>query len=231
MKQRLKGFAGLVEAERADIILLQEVARTTHFRVDEWLAARLGMAYVYSRANGHVAGIGFEEGLAVFSRYPLRAPRLRHLSSANPFVRRLALGAVVETPFGPVHAFSAHLGLPRRQNVRQLARLRAWVAEAAGAGAAIIAGDFNTSEHSAQIARARQGWLDTFRQLHPHADGATHTIHWPWGRPLLRHRLDYIFLQRGAQPWRVLEARHRHAPTGPHSDHHAVVVRLAPHLT
>ena len=59
--QRLEALAQLVEAEGADIVLLQEVARTPALRADEWLARRLGMAYAYARANGHEAAIGFEE--------------------------------------------------------------------------------------------------------------------------------------------------------------------------
>jgi len=226
--QRLEALAQLVEAEGADIVLLQEVARTPALRADEWLARRLGMAYAYARANGHEAAIGFEEGLAVFSRCPLTTPRLRHLGSGdNPFVRRLALGAVVETPCGGVSVFTVHLGLSRRQNALQLSHLRAWVAEVAGHHPALIGGDFNAPEHTPQITHTRRAWLDTFRCLHPQADGATHELKWPWGGRLRRHRLDYLFLSPGSHRWHVLEARHIDAPGGPHSDHRAVLVRLA----
>ncbi len=53
IKERLEDFARLAEREQADVILLQEVARTRAIRADEWLADRLGMVSVYSRANGH----------------------------------------------------------------------------------------------------------------------------------------------------------------------------------
>ncbi len=52
LEKRLEAFAGLAESERVDLILLQEIARTPAFQADEWLAERLNMAYVYSRANG-----------------------------------------------------------------------------------------------------------------------------------------------------------------------------------
>ena len=65
--QRLEGFAGMVKDENVDVILLQEVTHRSEYHVDQWLSERLGMAYVYSRANGHESGIGFEEGLAVLS--------------------------------------------------------------------------------------------------------------------------------------------------------------------
>jgi endonuclease/exonuclease/phosphatase family metal-dependent hydrolase len=106
MVERLEAFARLVEAEGADILLLQEVTRTPDLWVDEWLARRLGMAYVYARANGHQRGIGFEEGVAIFSRYPLRAPEVRQLSSpANPFVSRVALRTTIELQIGYLVAF------------------------------------------------------------------------------------------------------------------------------
>ena len=229
--ERLESFAQLVEAESADIVLLQEVARTPGLRADEWLARRLGMAYTYSRANGHEEAIGFEEGLAVFSRFPVVTPLLRHLGArANPFVRRLALGADVETPCGSLLVFSVHLGLLRRQNAEQLAHLRAWVGEAAGARGALIGGDFNAHERSSRIAQTQRMWLDTFRHLHPHADGTTHELRWPGKLLLGRRRLGYLFLHPGERRWSVLEARHVDAPGGPHSDHRAVLARLAPEL-
>ena len=119
-------------------------------------------------------------------------------------------------------------GLLRRQNTEQLAHLRAWVGEVAGARGALIGGDFNAHERSSHIAQTQRLWLDTFRHLHPHADGTTHELRWP-GRLLLgRRRLDYIFLHPGERRWSVLEARHVDAPGGPHSDHRAVLARLAP---
>jgi endonuclease/exonuclease/phosphatase family metal-dependent hydrolase len=186
------------------------------------------MAYAFARANGHEAAIGFEEGVAVFSRYPLRRVYLRQLSrSRNPFVRRLGLGAMIETRFGRLLAFSAHLGLLPRQNASHLLHLHRWVSAIAGPHPAVIAGDFNAHEHTARIRRLRSRWLDTFRHLHPHADGATHEWRYPGGGVLRRHRLDYVFLHPDEGHWRVLEARHLDAPGGPHSDHRAVLVKLA----
>jgi endonuclease/exonuclease/phosphatase family metal-dependent hydrolase len=68
--------------------------------------------------------------------------------------------------------------------------------------------------------------VDTFRHLHPDADGTTHELNWPWGGRLRRHRLDYIFLSSQGQAWRAIEARHLVTPTEPHSDHRAVLARL-----
>jgi endonuclease/exonuclease/phosphatase (EEP) superfamily protein YafD len=92
--------------------------------------------------------------------------------------------------------------------------------------AAVIAGDFNAHENAPQIRRARLAWLDVFRHVHPHGDGTTHVLRWPWGGAL-RRRLDYVFLQAGAKGWRVLEAR-TIEPAGHPSDHKAVLARLVP---
>ncbi|MBI4770285.1 MAG: endonuclease/exonuclease/phosphatase family protein, partial [Chloroflexi bacterium] len=191
--------------------------------------SRLGMGAVYSRANGHETAIGFEEGLAVLSRFPLSAPDLRQLASrANPFVRRLALSALLDTPYGKLRAISVHLGLLPRQNAAQLRRLQDWVAEAPAGCPALIGGDFNSREGSARMVRARAAWLDPFRQLHPAATAVTHELRWPWGARLRARRLDYIFLRANQSSWGVLEARHVDAPGGPHSDHRAVLLRLTP---
>ena len=225
--QRLEAFARLVEAEEVDILLLQEVARTPDVRTDQWLAERLNMAYVYSRANGHHKGIGFEEGLAVFSRFPLKAPRLRHLEpSFKPFVHRLVLGAEVETPQAELPVFSVHLSLLPSHNAAQVQLLQDWVPSVVGNRPALIGGDFNVNEHAAQIAHMQQTWLDVYRHVHPKTDGTTHELRLFSRGRARRRRLDYIFFFPGDHRWRVVEARHLDAPDGPHSDHKAVLARI-----
>jgi endonuclease/exonuclease/phosphatase family metal-dependent hydrolase len=228
LEDRLKEFARLVDVNHPDVVLLQEVARTPEMHVNEWLAQRLGMAYVYARANGHLVGIGFEEGLAIFSRHPLSDPRLVELGkSASPFVRRLALSARVKSHLGEFLAFSTHLGLLPCSNAHQAVHLDHWVAGQAGDTPAVIGGDFNSTECSSQIRRLKTKWMDAFRHLHPNADAFTHAIRWPWGNMLRRARLDYIFLRPGRLSWRVVEALHLQSDSLPFSDHHAVLVRFS----
>jgi endonuclease/exonuclease/phosphatase family metal-dependent hydrolase len=227
LQQRMKDFIKIVEQENADILLLQEVARTPGLHVDEFLGRRLNMAYAYTRVNGHRRTIGFEEGLAVFSRYPMQKPCLRQLAgNENPFVRRLALGAAVETPCGELLAFSTHLGLLNKQNAIQISELRKWVAEITCQGSAIVGGDFNAHEDRPQIKQAQLEWVDTYRHLKTTGDGATHVLHGPFGKTWRKQRLDYIFLHSVNQHWQVIETRHIHNPQAPHSDHQAVVTRL-----
>ncbi len=226
---RLEAFASMVETEEADLVLLQEVARTNEFRVDEWLAQRLGMAYVYARNNGHEEATGFEEGLAILSRYPLTEPEMVKLEPDPwPMVRRQALGASAKTPWGDVWAVSAHLGHGKKENANQINHLKGWVGEQAGRRPALIGGDFNVDEKADRIGQVKDRWIDLFRRQHPDADGTTYEIRWPWGRLLHRARLDYIFLQPGQEPWQVNDARHVTTKGVAHSDHRAVIVRLTP---
>ena len=228
LKERLQGFVRLAEQNNADVVLLQEVSRTPHVQSDQYIAQELGMAWVYSRANGHEA-IGFEEGLAVFSRFPLEKPLLHQLgTSTNPFVRRLVLGVSVTTPCGDLLVFSTHLSILPRQNRNQQAHLRSWISQLAGDQTAVIAGDFNAHETTPQIRQTQLRWQDTYRSLHPDSDGTTHLLHWPWGNVLRRKRLDYIFLHDQRSNWRIDEARHVFCPKAPLSDHYAVLTRLTP---
>ncbi len=232
IKQRLEAFIQLVTEENADILLLQEVARTPYLQVNEWLSQRLNMAYVYARANGHQRAIGFEEGLAIFSRYPLHTPSLRQLGeSRNPFIHRLVLGASVETPCGELQTFSTHLSIVPRQNAIQINQLQDWVKEVTGDRTAVIGGDFNTHETRPQIKQIKSGWVDTFRQVNPYCEGNTHELRGPFGKSWRSQRLDYIFLQPGNHLWQVGETDHLQDPQTPHSDHQAVMVRLLPGST
>lgn len=226
MRKRLDCFVNLVKEKKIDIILLQELARTQNFAADEWLSKELGMAYVFSRANGSSSSIGFEEGLAVFSRFPISKPRVAQLSDqSNPFVRRIALGTTIETLQGNFLVFNVHLGLIGRQNEAQLSRLMEWVECESRHSAAVIGGDFNAREHTRQIKVAQTSWQDSYRDINPGGDGFTHQLKWPWGGNIIQSRLDYLFLKRGGNPWTILEAHHIEVGDCSVSDHKPVLIR------
>ena len=228
LKERLNCFVELVKDEGVDILLLQELARTREFESDKWLSDQLGMAYIYSRANGNAPGIGFEEGLAIFSRYPIKNHRLAQLSDqSNPFSRRIALGTCIETGAGDILAFSVHLGILGSQNRTQFSRLKDWVEEESGQFPAVIGGDFNAREDTSQIRSAQEAWHDSFRALNPINDGFTHEIQWPWGGAIKRSRLDYMFLRGGKSSWRVDDARHICALDCSLSDHKPVLIKAS----
>jgi endonuclease/exonuclease/phosphatase family metal-dependent hydrolase len=76
--------------------------------------------------------------------------------------------------------------------------------------------------------KVRAYWQDTFRETQTIGRSHTHTLKWPWGGKLVSHRIDYIFVQPGKPAWKVISVDHLDAPEGAHSDHRAVVARLAP---
>jgi endonuclease/exonuclease/phosphatase family metal-dependent hydrolase len=225
-RERLECFLELVIEEDVDVLLLQETARTKDFRTDEWLSDQLGMAYVYSRANGHVGEIGFEEGLAVLSRFPINSPRLAQLSDHKyPFIRRIALGAEINFHERNLLAFTVHLSINGRHNQGQFHRLINWVDKQSGSAPAVIGGDFNARENTSQIRKAQNSWRDSFREFNPGQDGYTHEIQWPWGGILSRSRFDYLFLKKGIAPWEIDEARQIQSINCEVSDHTPVLIK------
>ncbi|MCO5180177.1 MAG: endonuclease/exonuclease/phosphatase family protein [Candidatus Promineofilum sp.] len=225
---RLETFARLVEAERGDVLLCQEVGRSHEFRVDTWLAGRLGMNALYERANGRAERFGREEGLAILSRYPLSDPVSCLLGGG--LWRRPALGAVVDTPLGPIAVYTAHLSLRPWRNRRQPARLRGWVEATAGKRPAVIGGDFNAGETSPGIGGLRRSWIDTFRARQPAVGPAATHITQLLGLELARRRIDYIFLRPGIPDIRVVSSSHAGGDE-PFSDHLAVVTRFGEQAT
>ena len=220
---RLEGIVRLLETAAADIVLCQEVGRGRNFRVDEWLAGRLGMSWAYTRANGDAARRGREEGLAILSRFPLARPAATLL--AGGLWRRPALGVVADTPLGQVAFYTAHLSLRPWRNRRQPAALRAWVEETAGERLAVIGGDFNATEDKPQIAALGAAWSDAYRAVHPQAAGATHALRL-FSRAARRRRIDYLFWRSGAAGLRITVCEPLGVLPNDLSDHLPVVARL-----
>jgi len=222
-KERLQQFIRLVQDHQADLLLLQEVWQTRRHRVHELLAEELGMNVVYARTNGDRFQIGFEEGLAILSHFPLIPQGIKVFrSSLHPFARRQALAALVKTPCGDLLAVSTHLSINPWRNRRQVKELITWVENQSSQ--AIIGGDFNAPETTSRIALLKERWMDTLRHIHPsHADATTHQMVLPVIGEL-RHRLDYLFLYQKEKVWQILnagkEARY------PFSDHAAVWTQL-----
>src|SRR5690606_36291116 len=97
-----------------DILFLQEVPRTRgHGFAVKALSRRLGRNHVYIRANGNHDVIGFEEGIAILSRFPLRDAAFTELPEPGIFEHRVVLAAVAETPWGALRLGTAHLRYAR----------------------------------------------------------------------------------------------------------------------
>jgi endonuclease/exonuclease/phosphatase family metal-dependent hydrolase len=198
LSTRLDLIADEIRRQDADIVCLQEVPWTTPLSSGvEYLATRVGMNYLYLRANGNRRAILFEEGVAILSRYPLEDATSAELQPrAGFFEHRVVLHATVTTARDDVDVFVTHLTHGDQEvNRQQAASLAAFVQNTGGAPA-IVAGDFNATEDSAQIQSLAGLWIDTYRAANPDAEGLTCCIDNLAAGPAeeLETRIDYLFV-------------------------------------
>ncbi len=141
---RAERLHAAIEDLQPDVVVLQEAWRTwSHGDFAATLARRLGMDSAFARANGSLARIGFEEGEAVLSRFPIvRAERVA-LAPRRPFYERrialhceLAIGGESRLTVVGVH-LDHRLETTR---AAQSAALAGWIDRQP---AQIVAGDFN----------------------------------------------------------------------------------------
>jgi len=197
LSQRVDVLVRELQFLDADIVLLQEVPQS---RTVGDMASRLGQAlemnYVYARANGGLDSIGFEEGEAILSRFPLRDAEVIELEPrAGVFENRILLHALVETPHGDLDVFVTHLS--NKGGVlswSQSANLKLQVQRMQD-GPAIIGGDFNASPDSHQVQELQAIWLDMFADQHPEQPGYTCcALNRSAGlKEGLEQRFDYLF--------------------------------------
>jgi endonuclease/exonuclease/phosphatase family metal-dependent hydrolase len=216
-----------IGGERADLLLLQEVVqRGPGPDVAQQLATRLGLDSAYRTA--FTLGDEKSVGLALVSRFPSHDLHVIDLKPMPLHFRsrtRIALGAVVDTPSGPVRVYNLHLDtrINLEQRLDQLGAV-ARAVEAAG-GPALVGGDFNTNNNhwlfnavpvpfigrqgaGVQRFMAANGFRSVFALGNP-----THDV--------LRMQLDWLFL-------RGLRAATTSIEPVDLSDHHALLASLVP---
>ena len=245
LEERLRIAGEGLRALHADVVGLQE-ASTGRRRGDvaARLAAVLGYRYVQAPAayrplrsdhmrRGVQAVLGFKEGPALLSRYPIARWEAFELPPCGrPLDVRVLLLAELETPAGRLAAFSAHTsgGPCHARAVAALVRAKA------GALPAVVMGDFNAADTSPamHVLTREAGWVDTFRRANPTAPGFTEGQDVEAGRPTAARRIDYVLLVPGARvPGRVVASRVvLHEPRGKGSvrwpsDHHGVLTDIA----
>jgi len=210
----------IIEALRAldpDVVALQE-SPVTRRRGD--VAARIGLAlglgHVHARATERVfpprllgrlivGALGFVEGPAILSRFPITASQIHDLPRCRRWLDpRVVLRADLQTPAGDLAVFSTHTSRDDCQTRR--------VAELAGevrGMPALVMGDLNTAETAPALGAFQEhGFVDLFRAAHPDTPGLT-----VWQRidapsPTVLRRVDYVFGRPGrGQQARAVSAR------------------------
>ena len=218
LEARLALIVAQLRALEPDVIALQE-APVTRWRGDvaARLAERLGFDHVHARATERVFGwrplgrlvlgaLGFVEGPAVLSRFPIVASAVHELPHcAHRLDPRVALRADVATPAGVLAVYSIHTS----RDDCQTARVAELVRAQRGPLPSLALGDFNTWE-SAPALRAflDDGFVDVFRAANPEDDGATTRQQIDAPAPTVRRRVDYMLLLSGtAMEARVVSSR------------------------
>jgi len=248
LEERLEMVIRELQRLQPDVIALQEASDSRkHGNVPQRIADALGYQIVFEPATQHIFGIGlldrlivsaigFKEGPAILSRYPIVAsevydlPRCQH--RLDP---RILLRAEIDTPNGPIQAFSAHTS---KGDECQLQRVGELFREHRGTGRAILMGDLNTGEQSSVLTgwQKEPGFIDVFRVANPGVSGGTvwQNIYVEW--PTANRRVDFIFLFDGSNVKSpVVRASHLtfdhpgHLPNGDAlwpSDHRGVLAEI-----
>jgi endonuclease/exonuclease/phosphatase family metal-dependent hydrolase len=146
-------------------------------------------------------------GIAVISRWPIRATRNRRLPTAHdsPPDARVALLVTFQTPTGTLDIVNTHLSWQPTEGPLRLTQLGMVIDEFSSNewtdpdSRALLVGDFNATEQEPAIHLANERLNDVFRTLHKNEPGYT----WIGSNPLNRtwknmpdRRLDYIFCPR-----------------------------------
>ncbi|MBH0202285.1 MAG: hypothetical protein HP496_08325 [Nitrospira sp.] len=206
LEERLDMTIQELQRLQPDVIALQEASDSRkHGNVPQRIADALGYQIVFEPATQHIFGlslldrlitsvIGFREGPAILSRYPIVAtevydlPRCQH--RMDP---RILLRAEIKAPDRPIQVFSTHTS---KGDDCQLQRVGELFREHRGTGQAILMGDLNTGEQSPVLTewQKESGFIDVFRVANPGVSGGTvwQNIYVEW--PTIDRRVDFIFL-------------------------------------
>lgn len=246
LERRFEIVAAELERLRPDVVALQEASvgrRRGH--VAARLAERLGMHHVHTPATERVFGvrvfgwlatrlIGFREGPAILSRYPIVAAETIDLPRCRKrYDPRVLLSATLRTPGGDVLVYSTHVS----RDDCQIARIAEVVQNRRNGLPSLVMGDFNTGDTMEPVDRMRaSGFVDAFRAANPNGRGAT--VWQPIDAPtaMASRRVDYIFVLPGREiaarvpASRVVLDTPRREPDGATlwpSDHHGVLATIS----
>ncbi len=230
-----------------DVIALQEASQTrVHGNVPEKIARALGMHVVYAPATDRIFGfraldrfivwaMGFQEGLAILSRYPILGSEIYDLRRCRHRLEpRILLRADLSTPWGPMSIYSVHTARGDECQLRQVMDI---ARTHPTAGVSILTGDFNSLETSqVLVAMGREaGFLDVYRAINPHDPGYTVWQRIKVEQPTASRRVDFILLSAGTESSatvrssRVILDRPGRLPDGSAlwpSDHYGVLAEI-----
>ncbi|XP_070539900.1 uncharacterized protein [Ptychodera flava] len=227
-ERRITHLGEILAKSSADIVGLQEVRFALGkggdlgpCQLHHLVKAMPNHQFLYQPAMTYVEDIfgRTEEGLAIFSRFPISSHDFillpRNTSDPDDFHQRILLHAEVEIPvFGRVHVFLTHLSLSEEARDRSVTVI--WEYMQRFSGPAVLMGDLNAEPQSKAIrflsgtavinGMQTKGLYDAWTMLHPEPrPGNDGTYARNEARDLgltfstlnrhLQKRIDYIFVR------------------------------------
>jgi endonuclease/exonuclease/phosphatase family metal-dependent hydrolase len=181
----LESILGVIRAEQADLVALQEVdfalRRSGYVNQAQWLAERLGMHAIIggTRRQGRY-------GNALLARWPTTFV-MNHNLTVRPHPGRACLEVHLTTPNGTLRCYVTHLGLVPQERMAQVRRLmREIIATDGSHEPALLMGDMNTVPRSRVSRVLRRRFTDAFELA---GKGRAATFH----ARLRGVRFDYIY--------------------------------------
>ena len=181
--------------QQPDVIALQEVIQRENLTNQaEWLAGQLGYAWHFVSTDP--VGKPMRYGNAILTRHPIL---LRGEQRLRPLDDSRTVGLLrIDLEGRALNVYVTHLhwtdqgGAIRTQQVADLVR---YIAATSGGIPSIVAGDFNSTADSPELAALREGFIDTYGSQHPDVDlVSSSTLNLKYFAP---KRIDHIFYQRG----------------------------------
>jgi len=211
LEERLEIVIHELKALDPDIVAVQEASDSRkHGNVAERLARALGFHVVFAPATDRVfrlapldwtivGAMGFKEGSAVLSRYPIVASEVTDLPRCRQWIEpRILLRVEISIGRGPLQIYSTHLA---RGDDCQMVRVGEIVRERRGAGLSLLMGDFNAPETSPALTTLRReaGFVDAFRDANPDAPGPTVWQRIDVEKATASKRVDFILYLQGLE--------------------------------
>eukprot|EP00808_Paulinella_micropora_P012310 g76839.t1 len=148
-------------------------SQTARFQSEDLFEALPEYDFVFQPAMGWEENDGadfVQEGLAIFSRYPILRYDFLKLSrdpnDGEDFHQRICLRAVIDTPIGQVNFMTTHLSLSAKARQRSLHEIGNWAKKFTTPS--VLVGDFNTEmKPETDILQTEFGWKDVWMDLKP----------------------------------------------------------------
>ncbi len=211
----MEAIAATIEAERPDVVALQEVSRgwVIAGSVDAlgWLSRRLEMPYVFAPTSGPLWGN------AILSRLPLSGHEAHDLPTEDLLIRRGFLAARIDLGAGEdIEVLATHYHHPGDGGAVRELQSRAILEYWRGRGRTALLGDLNARPDEPEMMALRRAGLRDVLELGGVSPGTTY----PSSQPV--KRIDYIWISPD------LTATDAVVPRAGGSDHLPVAATIAP---